>query len=106
MFDDQIYKRLLTVKMPTGFSPVILTHFSGVESMSAIFTYTLRIRSKACSVDIKQLLFKAITVIITPLTNQESTRFFNGYINQIISGEQLICGYREYSITMYRGYGF
>src|SRR5215471_15914963 len=87
-------QRLLTITTPLGPDAFLLHGFSGTESFSRLFAYTLDILSHKDDVQPKDIVGKNVTVHIT-YTNGR-TRHFNGFINRFASGVRHAQGLREY----------
>jgi type VI secretion system secreted protein VgrG len=87
-------KRLLTITTPLGPDAVLLHGFSGTESFSRLFSFTLDLVSHKDDVQAKDIVGKNVTVHVQ--YSNERTRHFNGFISRFASGSKFGQGLREY----------
>jgi len=79
-----------------GKDTFLLSRFSGTETISDLFEFTIDVFSENREILPEQIIAKAGTVSI----HTKEKRFFNGYISQISLGEINENNLREYSLTM------
>jgi len=79
-----------------GKDTLLLARFSGTETISDLFEFTIDVFSENREILPEQIIAKAGTVSI----HTKEKRFFNGYISQISLGEINENNLREYSLTM------
>ncbi|MBI4586172.1 MAG: type VI secretion system tip protein VgrG [Planctomycetes bacterium] len=72
--------RGLALETPLGKDVLLLTHFSGREEMSRLFSYHLEMLSENDSIAPKDIVGKNVTVAVR--LPDDSQRFFNGYVSR------------------------
>ncbi|MBL8798462.1 MAG: type VI secretion system tip protein VgrG [Planctomycetia bacterium] len=76
--------RLLAVSTPLGKDVLLLTGFSGKESLSRLFTYQLNLVSEKEDIAAKDIIGKNVTWCVA--RPGEEPRFFNGVVSRFASG--------------------
>jgi type VI secretion system secreted protein VgrG len=91
-------KRLLSLKTPLGENVLLLTSFNGREELSRLFEYRLQMISDNAKIKAADIVGKNITVGID--VPEGSPRFFNGFVNSFVAGDEDSNGRRNYFATM------
>lgn len=89
--------RLIAIETPLAKDELLLTSFTGVESLSALFSFTVTALSYTnLAIKPEDLIGKAVTVTI----QNKHKRKFNGLVTSFAFGEIQANNMREYRLTM------
>src|SRR5579884_2715973 len=87
-------QRLLSVTTPLGSDVLLLTAFSGRETMSRLFSYQLELFSEEESIDPTTIVGKNVTWSVQRGSSQP--RFFNGFVSRFFTGGRQFRKLRSY----------
>lgn len=87
--------RPLRLQTPLGKDAIQLIRFSGVEEISQIFQFDLDLISKQTAINPVDIIGKNITFSIA--VDADNQRYFNGFVQRFIGGDQDPEGARSYS---------
>jgi type VI secretion system secreted protein VgrG len=87
-------KRQLVLATPLGGNVLLLSGFSGQESLSRLFHYHLDMFSEDESIQAKDIVGKAVTWSVHEVHSEP--RFFNGVVNRFVAAGPRIKGRRAY----------
>jgi type VI secretion system secreted protein VgrG len=86
--------RLLNLQTPLGDNELVLTSFSGREEMSRLFRFQLDMISDNAAVAAADIVGKNVTFSVAK--QDDSPRFFNGFVSRFFAGDEDGEGRREY----------
>jgi type VI secretion system secreted protein VgrG len=79
-------ERLLSLTTPLGPDVLVLTAFAGREEMSRLFSFQLEMISDNNAITAADIVGKNVTWTIK--LNDESPRFFNGFVSRFYAGDE------------------
>ncbi|MCA9199231.1 MAG: type VI secretion system tip protein VgrG [Planctomycetales bacterium] len=91
-------ERLLQLTTPLGADVLLLTSFQGRDEVSGLFEYQLSMMSDDNNIQANQIVGKDVTVRIE--VPDANPRFFHGYVNSFVAGDEDREGRRNYFATM------
>ncbi len=77
-------KRLLNLSTPLGKDALLLTGFSGTETLSRLFSYQLEMLSTKDNISPKEIVGKNVTWAVVHYG--KGPRFFNGFVSRFATG--------------------
>jgi type VI secretion system secreted protein VgrG len=77
-------QRALSIRSSLGEDVLLLTGFSGTESISRLFTYQLELASEDDAIAAKDIVGKAVTWSVSHI--DQAPRYFNGLVRRFIAG--------------------
>ena len=95
---DQITQehRLISITSPLKKDELLLTSFQGGDYISRLFEYQLEVLSANVTLDPKELVGKQVTVTL----QEDTKRYFNGYVSRFVFGEVKANNLRQYKLTI------
>src|SRR5262249_57166853 len=76
--------RALSIRSSLGADVLLLTGFSGTESISRLFTYQLELASENDSIAAKDIVGKDVTWSVSHI--DQAPRYFNGFVRRFVAG--------------------
>src|SRR5262245_28207186 len=77
-------QRALSISSSLGEDVLLLTGFSGTESISRLFTYQLELASEKDSIAAKDIVGKDVTWSVSHI--DQAPRYFNGFVRRFVAG--------------------
>jgi type VI secretion system secreted protein VgrG len=95
---DQITQehRLISISSPLGQDKLLLTSFQGGDYISRLFEFQLEVLSANVDLDPHELMGKQVTVTL----QEDSERYFTGYVSRFIFGEIKANDLRQYKLSI------
>lgn len=95
---DQITQehRLISISSPLGQDKLLLTSFQGGDYISRLFEFQLEVLSANVNLDPHELMGKQVTVTL----QEDSERYFTGYVSRFIFGEIKANDLRQYKLSI------
>ena len=90
--------RLLTLSTPLGDDVLLLTGFSGQDSLSRPFVYHLNVLSERTDLTAQDIVGKNVTWAVNHSLTEP--RFFNGYVSRLTAGGVGLYGLRSYHLEV------
>ncbi len=91
-------QQFIALETGLGKDRLILTSFTGEESLSQLFSYKLQAFSKDFSIDEKEIIGKSVTVKINP--ESSNPRIFNGIVKTFTKESVMFREIREYELEV------
>jgi type VI secretion system secreted protein VgrG len=86
--------RSLNLTSPLGEDVLLLTRFTGQESMSRLFSYQLDMISENNAVTAADIVGSNVTFSVK--LQDDSRRYFNGFVSRLVAGREDLDGVRVY----------
>lgn len=86
--------RLLNLTTPLGENELVLTSFSGREEMSRLFRFQIDMISDNNAIAAADIVGKNVTFSVAK--QDDSPRYFNGFVSRFYAGDEDVDGRREY----------
>jgi len=95
---DQITQehRLISISSPLPQDELLLTSFQGGDYISRLFEFQLEVLSANVNLDPHELMGKQVTVTL----QEDSERYFTGYVSRFIFGEVKANDLRQYKLSI------
>ncbi|MCW9030679.1 MAG: type VI secretion system tip protein TssI/VgrG [Gammaproteobacteria bacterium] len=95
---DQISQehRLISISSPLSKDELLLTSFQGGDYISRLFEYQLEVLSANVTLDPQELIGKQVTVTL----QEDTERYFTGYVTRFIFGEVKANNLRQYKLSI------
>ncbi|MBY0462860.1 MAG: type VI secretion system tip protein VgrG [Alphaproteobacteria bacterium] len=91
-------QQFITLETDLGEDKLILTSFTGEETLSQLFSYKLQAFSEDFSIDEKNIVGKSVTVKINPQSS--NARIFHGLVKTFIKKSVMFREIREYELEV------
>lgn len=88
--------RLISISSPLSKDELLLTSFQGGEYISRLFEYQIEVLSANVTLEPKKLVGEQVTVTL----QNETERFFTGYVSRFSFGEIKANDLRQYKLTI------